>query len=248
MTHPKIKTVIIDDDPVALDKIETLVQPYPDIKMIDKISEPEQAIGVISKYTPDFLLLDIHMPRMDGFQLIEAIRPLNVNPSVIFLTSHDRSPIQTIRFVSLDFLVKPVSRNEMENAIQRVKHHVNEHNASQIQELMNQWNARKKLKFKTHHGTIFINQHDILYLQARGNYSAIYMNEMNYEVVSINLGKLEEELQQPPFFRISRSAIINTTYLHKIDKKNRECQLLKDRDTITLAMSKEKIKILESLI
>lgn len=247
MPQPLIRTILIDDEQHVLDTLESLLKHYPDIQIIQKISDPEQAVKTISNDQPDLLFLDIHMPKMDGFQLLEAIRPFNIHPNVIFITSYDDYAIKAIRYAAFDFLMKPIELAELGSAIDRLRQDIKNNHKEQTEKLLGKWHAHQKLKFNTQRGMIFIHPDHILYIEAQANYSCIFIEESQYEVISMNIGTLEKQLPNPPFMRVSRSCIINTIYIYKIHRKDKYCELVKKNKSYQIAISRNKIKKLEEL-
>jgi two-component system LytT family response regulator len=170
---------------------------------------------------------------------------MKLQPTIIFTTSYDQYAIKAIRHAAFDFLVKPVDRQELDNAIQRFRKNRDKKTGDQIKSLLEQWHSNKKFKFNTHNGIIFIDPDEIVYLEAQCNYTSIIINNNNEELISTNIGTLEKQLPSPPFFRVSRSAIINTRYLNKINRKEKTCILAKNNMSFNISITKKKIKELE---
>jgi two-component system LytT family response regulator len=240
---------LIDDEQHILDTLETLLDYYPDIEVTEKLRDPGKAVDAVSKHKPDLLFLDIHMPQMDGFQLLEAIRPLDINPEVIFITSYDEYAIQAIRYAAFDFLVKPVERGELGNAIERLRNTFQKENAGEeSDQTIRQSIAPHKLKFNSCDGIAFFSPEEVLYIEAKKNYSILHLDGNRREHISMNLGRLEEQLPYPPFIRISRSVVINSDYLIKIDKKRRQCILQKDQQMHSFRIPIKRISELNNLL
>ncbi|MCF8335532.1 MAG: LytTR family DNA-binding domain-containing protein [Bacteroidales bacterium] len=246
MQNHKVKTMLIDDEEHALEILETLLKHYPEIEILEKITEPEQAVKAIADKKPDLLFLDILMPRMDAFQLLASIKSLNVNPEVIVTTSYEEYAIKAIRYAAFDFLMKPVEINELSNAIERFRNKKIQSDNNHINNLLNFWQP-KKLKFNTRDGIIFIALESIVYLEAYSNYTTIHHSKKEKETVSIHLGEIETKLPAGFFFRISRSVIVNTRYLVKIEKKSNKCYLEKGKEQFILKISQSRIRDLETL-
>ncbi len=247
MYKSSIHTILVDDEAHALDALENLLGFYPDIQIINKITDPAHAIRAIHAHQPDLLFLDIQMPGLDGFQLLEAINPLEADPSVIFTTSYDEYAIRAIRYAAFDYLLKPVEIRELANAIDRFKNNYRESSPAGKYASAD-YDCPPKIKFNTQAGTILLRPDEIVYIQAQGNYSRLCLNDQKHELVSMNIGKLEDQLSRPPFFRVSRSAIINSRYLQKIDHKNKQCHLVCDGNTYELSISKNRIRVLEQQV
>jgi two-component system LytT family response regulator len=243
-----INTILVDDNKKDLDTLQVLLKPYNEIKIIAQTTNSTEAIEIITTHKPDLIFLDIYMPEMNGFQLLDTIKPLNLDPCIIFTTLYDEYAIKAIRYSAFDFLVKPIDREELANAIDRFKNNSEAKTKDQIKNRLDNWYSNKKLKFNTQHNLIFIEPKDIIYLKANCNYTSIIMANNNEELISTNIGTLEKQLPSPPFFRVSRSAIINTNYMQKVDKKNKECLLIKANETFKLKITRNKIKELEKIV
>ena len=115
----QIKIFILDDDQDAVSRIEILLRNNPKIRICGSETDPDQAIHHIRSNRPDLILLDIEMPGIDGFQLLESIRESNYSPSIIFVTGHDQYAIKAIKESALDYLLKPVDPKELDQAIEK---------------------------------------------------------------------------------------------------------------------------------
>jgi two-component system LytT family response regulator len=190
------------------------------------------------------------MPRMDGFQVLEALKPLYAKPRVIFTTSYDEYAIKAIRYAVFDYLLKPVQKQELADAIERFRQQRDQRFSfnHELYKIKQELENGKKLKFNSCDGIVFYHKDEIFYAEAKRSYSILFFSGGRKQYLSMNLGKLEEILTYPPFFRLSRSIIINTHYLMKVDKKKQQCTLQKDREIYTLHIPSKKISELNSLL
>src|SRR5580765_2617586 len=114
-----IKAIIVDDEPYCCESLATLLQRYcPDVKVVDICYNGVSALKAIEEDKPDLLFLDIEMPQMNGFELLERLKEINFQ--LIFTTSYDQYAIKAIRFSALDYLLKPVDREELQKSVQKV--------------------------------------------------------------------------------------------------------------------------------
>ncbi len=217
------------------------------LEVLSIITDSEHALGNILKLKPDLLFLDIQMPGKDGFQVLEALKCTDVKPFVIFITAFDKFAIQAVRAAAFDYLLKPVDSNELAIAVerffskQRQQQHDNNYNI-----LLNQ-TTRKKLKFNTTSGFTLIDPLDIIFIKADWNYSEIHLGRDKHEVVTLNIGAIEQLLAKCEFVRINRSTIININYLVEVKRMKRLCFLKKDGVTFEFTIPILRIRFLERL-
>jgi two-component system LytT family response regulator len=115
----EITAIIIDDEPYCCESLSTLLDRYcPQVKLVDTCTSAEQGLRSITQNCPDLVFLDIEMPHMNGFDMLKQINPVNFQ--LIFTTSYDQYAIKAIRFSALDYLLKPVDRQELQSAVQKV--------------------------------------------------------------------------------------------------------------------------------
>ena len=242
-----ISCIIVDDEISSINELSSLLSEHKQLSILATVNNPHQAISTIIKYKPDLLFLDIQMPKMDGFQLLEVLSHTDVKPFVIFVTAFDKFAIQAVRAAAFDYLLKPVDRNELALAIERMAsqqlHRNLEYNYSQLLEQT----ANKKIKFNTTGGFTLIDPQDIIYIQADWNYSEIHFSMEKHEVVALNLGTVENMLPKGCFARINRSVIVNLSYLDKVQRAKRKCFLVKDGITYEFKIPIIRVRFLEEM-
>lgn len=230
MTLPSLTAVIIDDEPEAIHIMMTLAAGIDCLEITGTTTQPEKAIGLCLKTQPDAIFLDINMPRMDGFKVVKELHEHHFFPYLIFTTAWDRFTLQAIKAGALDYLLKPFDRIELETAVKKALEKKNSHNIEQrIASLEKAVKNYRKLRFNTRSGFIMIHPDEIFYIEADANYTEIYYTTDQREVVSMNLGAVEALLPEQ-FIRISRSIIINSTWLTKLSGVQKKCWLRKDSE------------------
>ena len=195
----------------------------------------------------DVLFLDIQMPVIDGFEVVEILRKHNQHPLIIFTTVFEEYAIKAIRYAAFDYLLKPVSVDDLNEAISRLKNSQAVHNGSKIELLLAKLNQNKKLRFYTRTGFIVINSNDIIYCEADRNYTKIHLPHDHTEVVSMNLKSLNDILTMNNFFRAGRSLIINTDYLILLDRKKKICTLKYNEEIYTISLPSEAMKLFKDV-
>jgi two-component system LytT family response regulator len=202
-----LRAVIIDDEIIGIKTLKLLIEENTKgIRIVATTTEPEEGIDLIEDYKPDILFLDISMPTMNGFELIEKLRYKNFK--LVFTTAHNDYAIKAIKQKAADYLLKPIDIEELQACVSSI---------------ISDTEAEKPgLKTNSHiielavkNGVIFIKPQDIIRLEAAGSYTVFYLANASKEVVSKNLKECESLLEPPYFYRCHPSHIIN---LHKAVK------------------------------
>jgi two-component system, LytTR family, response regulator len=245
MHNRQIRAIIVDDEEKAINNLETLLKNFPQVQIIDKSTDPEKALGKILFHKPDLLFMDIEMPGKTGFEIVTEVYRCGLKPDIIFVTAYDRFAITAIRYAAFDYLLKPVSHEELKNALDRLMEKTNETDKDDQIKMLIEKTSKHKIKFANAGGFILINPEDIIYIEADWNYSDIYLSKDIKEVVSMNIGSVEELLPKEDFFRINRSIIINVNYLARVIRKKLTAVLIKEGQEYLFKIPILKIRGLE---
>ena len=249
MAETKIRTLIIDDSQQDILNLEKLLEGNGTIEIVGTISDPRTALPAVIQINPGLIFMDIQMPYKNGFEVTEEIYGNQLRPEVIFVTAFDKFAIQAIRYAAFDYLLKPVDPVELSNAVERLqKTNSKPDREGQVKLLVEKGVAQRKLKLDSTGGFTMIRPEDIIYIQADWNYSEIYFNAIDHEVVTTNIGALEDILPANEFFRISRSVILNLTYLKKVNRKKRLAVLVKDGKEYSFNIPLLKMRKLERFL
>mgnify|MGYP001810720329 CR=1 FL=1 len=248
-TASTIRALIVDDEEGARNLLERLLNRIPGITVCGKAASADEALEMVLINTPDLVFLDVQMPEKNGFQLVDYFKKYLLNTTVIFVTAHAEFAINALKVSAFDYLLKPVIMNQLTETILRFK--AEKHLVSKdrkVDLLLEMANKPCKLKFNTRSGYILVSPDEIMYCEADVNYTSIYFSRDNREIVTINLGRLEEILSPYSFFRISRSILINTIFLKKADRQKKKCLLVKADEKVLLDIPPNHIRELEKLI
>ncbi len=217
-----IRVVLVDDEPQSCKllaiKLKAVAE---DIEIIGMFHHPEKAVSAIRKMKPTVVFLDIEMPGMNGFQLLENIEEFNFE--VIFVTAYNEYMLNALRVSALDYLLKPVDTEELKNALGRLRKKISlsenfMHTKEQLELLgdtLKEPHAPKRLALATLQGIIFLKINEIIRVEALSNYSTFYLVNNQKIVVSKTLKEFEPTLLMQNFFRVNRSCIVNTDYILK---------------------------------
>jgi two-component system, LytTR family, response regulator len=212
-----IRAIIIDDEKICISALALLIETnLPEIQIIASCPSADEGIEAIFKYNPDLLFLDIEMPVMNGFEVLEKISHIPVQ--VIFTTAHHHHAIKAIRYSALDYLLKPIEVKELIHAVQRFKNTHTIHTINQLQflidKLANKENTYNKIAIPNLEGLRLISVNEILYCQADDNYTHIHLINNQHLLASRTLKDIQILLEEFDFFlRIHNSYLVN---VHKV--------------------------------
>lgn len=214
-----LNAIIIDDEQNSRNSLrQKLASCCSEIVIVDECANGEEAIKAIEEKRPDLLFLDVEMPRINGFTLLQQLPHRNFE--VIFITAYDYYAIKAIKFSALDYLVKPVEIEELKTAVAKAvqkRQQVvgNERLELLLQNLMNEKKDRHRIAIPSMEGLQFVALNDIIYLEAQSNYTLVYLSGKTKLTVSKTLKDFEELLPAPLFIRIHHSYIINSDAVEK---------------------------------
>ena len=217
-----IKAVIVDDELQSCKSLGIkLSDAAEDVEIIATYNDPEKAIAGIMKIKPTVVFLDIEMPGMNGFQLLEKMEEFSFE--VIFVTAYDEYMVNALRITALDYLLKPVDTEELKNALIRLRKKIAmqenaQHTKEQLELLgdaLKEQHAPKRLALATMQGIVFLKINEIIKIEALSNYSTFYLISRQKIMVSKTLKEFESVLTMQNFFRVNRSCIVNTDYIVK---------------------------------
>ena len=217
-----MRSIIIDDELDARDALCMAIERYcPDVQIVAACENPVVGIEKIKSLKPDLLFLDVDMPGMSGFDVLNQLDESGMN--VIFVTAHDKYAIKAIRFSALDYLLKPVDADDLQRAVKRAREKQNwsENNIkvkSFLDNIRSQRERLGKLSVPTQDGLLFIDIPEIIFCKADDNYTEIILMGGKKIVVSKTLKDVEEMLEGYSFFRIHQSYLINLKFIQRYVK------------------------------
>jgi two-component system, LytTR family, response regulator len=217
-----INAILIDDEATGLEALQLAIRKYcPEVTIKGAYQSPQQALDGIQKIKPDLVFLDIQMPQMSGFDVLQQASPVTFE--VIFVSAHDQYAIKAIKFSVLDYLLKPIDVDDLIHAVRKVKERLNnKSNLYQYQSVLNNIQLKsgkiEKLAVPTLEGIDFFDTQDIIYCKADGSYTAIMLKDHQRVLVCKNLIDFESLLADSGFCRIHHSYLINLRHVQKYVK------------------------------
>lgn len=208
------KVIIIDDEPLARSIVKSFMKKYSDIEIVAECNNGFEGLKAIETHQPDLILLDIQMPKINGFEMLELI---DNNPSVIFTTAFDEYALKAFEASAIDYLLKPFTEERFDQAFEKWKSSNSTFSkTNEINEVVHK-QPDEKLRVVVKDGSTIqiIPTSDILYFEAYDDYVKVHTND-RYHLKKKTLSYYEQTLNQKDFLRIHRSFIINVNYLTKI--------------------------------
>lgn len=239
----KLKCIIVDDEKLARDLLCEFLESYDQVEVAATCKNGTEAIKTIDIIKPELLFLDIHMPGINGFDVLENI---SYQPNVIFTTAYDQYAVRAFEKNAVDYLLKPIDEKRFASALDRVISRKKE-SSPDLKQLLEEISARTPSGYSE---SIFvqksdkyyrINVDDILYLEASGDYTVISTAREQY-VSSRGISKLELKLDPNLFLRVHRSTIINQSHLSEVEKHFNGGMIAKMQNGKTFRISRSYVK------
>jgi len=222
LTSAEIRVLIVDDEPLARSMVRKMLQEHPHVNVVGECENGLEAIHAIETSPPDIVFLDIQMPEVDGFAVLEACKA-NPLPVVIFVTAYDQYAVRAFQVCALDYLLKPFDRDRFERALERACEQVSRGQTGdlteRIQNLLEQNKARapyvERLIIKADGRVFFLRTEEIEWIEAEGNYVSLHVGKKKY-LFREAISSLETQLDPRKFQRIQRSTIVNIDYVREL--------------------------------
>jgi len=227
-----LKAIIIDDEQDALNMLlDEIKRHCPNIQVVDTCDSGIEGIKSIQKHKPDVIFLDIDMPGMNGFEMLEIIEPIDFG--VIFTTAFNQYAIQALRISAIDYLLKPIDDTQLTEAVQRlVQQHQTKQNHQQYYDTllynMNPKNVHKKIAFSTQSSHEFIDSERIIYCEADGSYTHVHLIDNEKRTYSRPLKSVQKLLEGYHFFRIHHSYLTNLKHITEYLKQDNSVKMTND--------------------
>lgn len=212
----KIRTLVVDDEPLARERIRALLAEEADVEVVGEARDGEEAVKAILAHEPDLVFLDIQMPRMDGFEVIRTVGPDNM-PLVVFVTAYDQHALKAFDVRALDYLLKPFDRERFAESIGRVRdaieHAGGDELGRRLLELVRELKPgapprSDRLVIKSAGRLFFLRTDEIDWVEAAGNYVKLHVGAEEH-LLRETMNGIEQKLDPDKFFRIHRSRIVN---------------------------------------
>jgi len=225
MNENKIRAILIDDEPFCTAGLEVeLKEACPEVEVIATCNSAKEGLKQIKALKPDVVFLDIEMPWMNGFELLELISPIEFE--IIFITAYDQFAVKAFRKSAVDYLMKPVERNLLVEAVSRLEGNKKNDDTQSakidylLESIRNPVSANPKISVPSSDGIDLIPVQDIIYIKADGCYSEIYLIDGSQKLISRVLKDTEFQLEDFNFMRIHHSYLINMEHLKSFHRSD----------------------------
>ncbi len=239
----KIRTVLADDEPLARERLGTLLRSEPDVEVVAECADGARTIAAIQQLGPDLVFLDVQMPGSDGFDVIQAVRPDRM-PIVVFVTAYDKYALRAFDVHALDYLLKPFDRDRFQKALQRAREQMEGQQTGDlgrrllalVHDLKPDQQRLDRLVVKAGGRVFFLRTDEIDWIEAAGNYVRLHLGNDSH-LFRETMNALEAKLDAQRFFRIHRSRIVNIERIQELQPwfNGEYAVILRDGTRLTLS-------------
>ncbi len=239
-----MRVLIVDDEPLACERIRTLLAAEPGIEIAGECHDGRSAVKAISGIAPDLVFLDVQMPEMDGFAVLDQISS-EAMPAVIFVTAFDQYAIKAFEVFALDYLLKPFDRERFAKALARGRVECERRSATdlsaRLRSVLDEWKQRKphldRLVIRSSGRVFFLRVDELDWVESAGNYVRLHAGREEY-LYRETMSRLEALLDPEKFARIHRSTIVNLERVKELHPQFRGDYAVILRDGRKLTLSK----------
>jgi two-component system, LytTR family, response regulator len=230
-----MRTLIVDDEPLARDGIRMHLAGEPDVEVVGEAGDGNQAVEAIRALRPDLVFLDVQMPEVDGLQVVERVGAARM-PAVIFATAYHEHAVRAFELHAVDYLLKPVTQERLRGAVTRARLRLASHSeealAARLEALLEDFRALREragegaevaaarkyaawISVAGRTSTQLVRVEDVDWFEAEGNYVRLHVGKVSHLIRS-TLRAMEEQLDPAAFIRIHRSTIVNVNRIREI--------------------------------
>ncbi|NOT93185.1 MAG: response regulator transcription factor [Ferruginibacter sp.] len=241
-----MKAIIIDDEPDCVKLLSLQLKIYcPQVQVIAECTASTDGLLKINELQPDIVFLDIEIPVMNGFQLLERLDSINF--SLVFVTAYDQFAVKAFRFNALDYLLKPIDGKHLKDAVQKALQQ--KPDPRQLQAMKQQLHGGEKyqpdkIALPYQNGVTFTEIKKVLYCESDNNYTHFYLEDGQKYVVAKTLGDIQEILEERNFLRVHRQYLVNLDHIKKYVRGEGNYLIMSNEDSIPVARNKKE-KLIE---
>ncbi len=237
-----IRAIIIDDQQNCIDDLSLLLKTHcPEVSIMATAQSGNEGVSILKKLQPQLVFLDVEMQDMTGFDMLQQLSETNFH--VVFTTAFDKYAIQAIRSNALDYLLKPVRKNELVEAVSRAANAPVALTHQQLKGLQettqNIQVPQNKIALTTTEGLEYVKLEEIIYCLAEGSYTTVFLTDKTQLLVSKSIGKLDEVIDGNGFYRTHNSSLINLSHVKKFVRTDGGYVVMSNGDTVTIARNRK---------
>jgi len=239
-----IKAAILDDEKHCSESLKLLLEKYVDsVEVISEMNDPKEALEKLPEMKPDLLFLDIEMPHLNGFEMLQKLDSIDFE--IIFTTAYDDFAIEAFKVCAIDYLLKPIEKEQLIEAVEKYKKHFSDRDFSERFRLfMGKYGASERPKLNkvalpTQEGFEFVGQENIVRCESDSNYTTVVLKEGKAIVVSRTLKDIERMLDNGVFARVHHSHLINLDCIRKYHKGSGGIIVMENGDKVNVSRSRK---------
>jgi two-component system LytT family response regulator len=239
----QLTTILIDDERHSLDSLDIMIKKHcPALNVLELCRGAKAGIEAIRTHKPDFVFLDIDMPIMNGFELLNEVRDIPFD--VIFATAYDEYAVRAVKVSAMDYLLKPIDKTELKSAVQKVIDKRNKEDSQAkldvlLTNIQNSKDGFCKLAIPTSTGLDFVDINNIIYCIADGSYTSIHMEDGHKYIISKTLKEMTGLLDNSMFFRSHQSYLVNLNYIKTYVKGSGGQLIMEDGAAMQVARARK---------
>jgi two-component system, LytTR family, response regulator len=250
----KIRTLIVDDEPLARRRVRELLASEADVEIVGEAQDGPTAVSLVRELTPDLIFLDVQMPELDGFGVLEQIGPRPI-PALVFVTAYDSFALRAFEAHALDYLLKPYDDQRFAGALQRVREQLRYRDAGELERRVRDLLADvrggashlERLAVQSGFKSVLIPVDEIDWLEAEGKYVRLHVRQ-NAHLIRDTLTRLESVLDPAKFLRVHRSTIVNVDRIREVETYFRGKYILFLRDGTRLESGRAYRSVIQRLL
>ncbi len=237
-----MRAILLDDEPDSVHVLRKLLEKHcPDVEILAACTDSEEGLALIRQHHPDLIFLDIEMPRLNGFQVLEALGDQRF--LLIFTTAYDQYAVRAFKFSALDYLLKPIDPQELVIAVgkARERRETDRRQLDILQQQLAQPHRRLagKIALPNQHGFTFVEVGTILYVESDGSYSKIHLSNGEVYLVTKAIGEVGEVLEGEQFYRAHRQFIVNLNFIREYVRGDGGYVVMQDGKTVSIARNRK---------
>jgi two-component system LytT family response regulator len=237
-----IKAIIVDDELSCIESLQyDLKKNCPEVDVVNTCQSPKDAIISIRQNQPDLVFLDVQMPWMNGFEMLEIVDDINF--AIIFTTAFDQFAAKAFRISAIDYLLKPIDVSDLKQAVskasQKILHNTGSANINNLLDNIKKPDNKQRVAFPGRNGYEFIELENIVFAKAEGAYTHITLKDKRKLVISKTLSDIEEMLPATPFQRIHHSTLVNLSHVTHFLKSDGGYIIMNNGEKLMVSKSKK---------
>ncbi len=237
-----ITAILVDDEPSSLENLEQKIRQFcPELKIVGAVEQPSEAIFLIRHHNPDVIFLDIEMPHMNGFRLLNELG--DYSAEIIFTTAYNHYSIEALRLSAFDYLMKPIAITDLRDAVVRLTQHLAVATRERLDVLKQSLNKNisqdSRIAVPTWEGLEFIQLRNVVRIESNSNYSRIFFTTGPSLLVTKQLKEFEEMLAPYRFCRVHNMHLINLNYVKRYLRGDGGRVVMENGDEIDVSRRKK---------